>query len=168
MELIESQKDENAPEQLLIEDGGRYGEALTSLLNNLQGLGEEMVVGAGLARFSAQRLTAIRHAAELKVEKHLNGIAALLQVLTIAVRELGDRLPAHVIPDVAANLQLQTQELACWRELAIQAAYIREHPDFARHLAQQYVQQAEALDEWPKSWIRQQNGVPGRSRDEGS
>jgi hypothetical protein len=135
----------------LIEDGGRYGESLTTLLSNLQGLGEETVVGAGLARFSAQRLAAIRHAAELKAETHLHGIAALLQVVTVAMRELGDSLPSHVIPDVTAHLQLQTQELACWRELANQAAYIREHPDFARHLALQYVQRAEASDEGPKS-----------------
>ena len=153
MELIENKRDEGAPEWSLIEDEGSYGDALTALLSNLQGLGEGAVVGAGLARFNAQRLAAIRHAAELKVEKHLNGIAALLQVLAMAMRELGDKLPAHVIPDVAANLQLQTQELACWRELAFQAAYIREHPDFARHLAQQYVQQAEASDEWPKGHV---------------
>lgn len=150
MESIESKRNEGTPEWLLIEYEGSHGAALSALLGNLQGLGEEAVVGTGLARFNARRLAAIRHAAELKVEKHLNGVAALLQVLTMAMRELDDKLPRHVISDVTALLQLQTQELACWRELASQAAYIHEHPDFARRLAQQYVQQVEASDEWPK------------------
>ncbi|MDE2156695.1 MAG: hypothetical protein KGJ32_12490 [Xanthomonadaceae bacterium] len=149
MESIEGKRSESVPEWLFTEEVEEDDEVLTTLFSNLQGLGEEAVVGAGLARFNPLRLAAIQHAAELKMGQRLHGLSALLHVLTLA-REFADRLPRHVIRDVTAHLRLQTQELACWRELAKQAAYIRENPDFACLLAHQYVQCIEASDEWPK------------------
>ncbi|NYE31102.1 hypothetical protein HDE78_004085 [Rhodanobacter sp. K2T2] len=151
MELIENDNQAATPTDSAIEDESRYGETLAELLGNLQGLAEDAVVGAGLARFSAQRLIAIRYAAQRRVETQLQGMAALLQVMRLATREFGDRLAPHVMSDIAAHLQWQTQELTCWGELANQAAYIREHPDFARSLAQRYVQQAQTLGEWPSA-----------------
>lgn len=151
MESIQSHRNENMVGRPPIEAEGGDGEALAALLGNLQGLGDDAMVGTGLARFNPQRLDAIRKAAEQKVRKQLEGISVLLQVLTVAMRELDGKLPAHVIPGVTDHLEAQTQELACWRELANQAAYIHAHPDFAKRLARQYVRQAEALDEWPRA-----------------
>ena len=150
-EWMDGKRDGVAPVVSVIEDGHRYGETLTTLLSNLQGLADDAVVGAGLARFSARRLIAIRHAAERKVDAHLHGMAALLQVMTLATRDFGDQLPSHVMPDITTHLQMQTQELACWRDLASQAAYMHEHPDFARQLALRYVQQTEISGEWPSA-----------------
>jgi hypothetical protein len=156
MDTMEGKEHLRTPELPWSVDAERYGQCLTALLGHLQGLSGDALVGAGLARFSAQRLAAIRQAAELKVDVHLHGMLALLQMITLGTRELYDRLPAHVIPDITAHLELQTQELACWRDLASQASYIREHPDFAHQLAQHYVQQAQAAGEWP-------NGYPGNN-----
>lgn len=150
MESIQNHPHEDAVGRPPIAAEGSDAEALTALLGNLQGLGDDAMVGTGLARFNPQRLDAIRTAVEQKVRKQLEGISALLQVLTVAMRELDGKLPGHVIPGVTAHLESQTQELACWRELANQVAYIRAHPDFAYRLARQYVRQAEASDEWPR------------------
>lgn len=119
------------------------------MLNHLQGRADGLAIGAGLARFGAQRLAAIQRGAEAQAGECLRGLTAILQVMTMITRHLGDDVPTHVVRDIAAHLHAQTQALSCWNALADHATYLWQQPTIANGLARHYVTHAKALGEWP-------------------
>jgi hypothetical protein len=112
--------------------------SLHTLLDHLQGGGEDRIVGAGLAQLGPDHLAAIYEGAETQVNECLRGLAAILQVLTFTTRHLGKEVPVHVVQDISAHLQGQTQALECWNTLADHAAYLLNEPLIARDLAGHY------------------------------
>lgn len=125
-----------APDPSIESTDGPY--SLQTLLDHLQGGGEDSIVGAGLARLGHDHLAAIYRSADAQASECLRGIAAILQVVTLTTRYVGKEVPAHVMQDISAHLQGQTRALECWHTLADHAAYLLNDPVMARDLAGHY------------------------------
>lgn len=120
------------------------------LIDHLLGGGKRVLPRAGLARLNPARLSRIQQGAEVQMDECIHSLQALSHVLGVALSHPQANLPLEVLHGMAWHVHSQSKALACWKELAEDAAYFRDHRDAAANAARRFARWARSVDEWPE------------------